>query len=159
MASRWFYNELSASWRFESFRSHLSLAFDGRCTYRGGVSVIRVFAFVLFGLGLFVQSAAQAAAAPTVEAVEIVHCSEMSGVMMENMTDEDRSQELPCDQMTLDCLIAMGCLAPVAVPDAGNAILTAPRADRDTYLAGDMTGLKGRFLAPESPPPQANLDI
>jgi hypothetical protein len=123
------------------------------------VPLIRVFALVLFGLGLFVQSAAQAAAAPAVEVADIVPCSEMSSAMMEKMADEGPSEERPCDQMTLDCLIAMGCLAPIAMPRADSAELAVLRTARSTFRPSDLAGLKGRLLTPESPPPQTNLDI
>jgi len=159
MASRRFFNDASASSRFRSFRSFFSVAFDGKSTYRGGVSIIRILALVLFGLGLFVQAAAQAAAVPQVEAAEIVHCSEMSDAMMEKMAHDGSSEEQPCDQMTLDCVVPMGCLAPATVPDADSVSLTAPPTDRDTDRVGDLAGLKGGLLAPESPPPQADLDI
>ncbi|MFW2445793.1 MAG: hypothetical protein ACN4E6_00575 [Qipengyuania pacifica] len=123
------------------------------------MSIGRFLAIVLFGLGLFVQSAAQAAAVPQLETAGTVHCSEMGDMAMEGVTGVDPSEELPCDQMTLDCVIAMGCLAPANIPDTNYKSMAPLRADREAYLAGDLRGLKGRLLTPESPPPQANLDI
>jgi len=80
-------------------------------------------------------------------------------MIMEGVTDVDPSEELPCDQMTLDCVIAMGCLAPANIPDTNDKSMVPLRADREIYLRGDLMGLQGRLLTPESPPPQANLDI
>jgi hypothetical protein len=106
---------------------------------------------VLFGLGLFVQSAAQAAAVPRLETAGTVHCSEMGDMTMEEMTDGDPSEELPCDRMTLDCLVAMGCLAPANIPDTNDKNLAPLRTEGEIYPTGDLTGLKGRLLTPESP--------
>jgi len=78
---------------------------------------------------------------------------------MEEKTDGNSSEEPPCDQRTLDCVVAMGCLAPANIPDTNDKSLAPLRVDRKIYLTGDLMGLKGRLLTPESPPPQANLDI
>jgi hypothetical protein len=144
---------------FSSHQSVFALAFSRRSTYRKRVSIGRFLAVVLFGLGLFVQSAAQAAAVPQLEAAATVHCSEMGDMTMEEKTDGNSSEEPPCDQRTLDCVVAMGCLAPANIPDTNDKSLAPLRVDRKIYLTGDLMGLKGRLLTPESPPPQANLDI
>lgn len=83
----------------------------------------------------------------------------MDEAMAQSMATEQSSDELPCDGMTLDCLIAMGCIAPIAMPDPDIAELAGLTAARSAYLPGNLGGLKGRLLAPESPPPQADLDI
>jgi len=144
---------------FSSHQSVFALAFSRRSTYRKRVSIGRFLAVVLFGLGLFVQSAAQAAAVPQLEAAATVHCSEMGDMTMEEKTDGNSSEEPPCDQRTLDCVVAMGCLAPANIPDTNDKSLAPLRVDRKIYLTGDLMGLKGRLLTPESPPPQANPDI
>lgn len=135
------------------------LAFGWPSNYRGGVSIVRAFALICFFLGLFVQSAAQAAVAPPMETTQAVDCSEMGDGMAQSMATERTSDEQPCDGMTLDCLIAMGCLAPIAMPDADIADLPVLTVPRSAYLPGNLSGLKGRLLTPESPPPQVNLDI
>lgn len=121
------------------------------------MSVVRAFALVCFCLGLFVQSAAQASATPQLEAKQVVHCSEMGDGMAKGMATDRSSDEKPCDGMTLGCLIAMGCLAPTAVPDADFAELPVMTTPRSAYLPGNPDGLQGRLLAPESPPPQASF--
>ena len=134
------------------------LAFDRGATYRGGVSIVRAFALVCFCLGLFVQSAAQASASPSIDSVAAGPYAEM-GDGMADMAADQSSDEKPCKRMTLNCLIVMGCLAPLVIPDADIAQRTVLPAPRGAYLAGDLAGLRGKLLAPESPPPQAILDI
>ncbi len=91
---------------FSGHQSVFALAFNRRSTYRRRVSIGRFLAVVLFGLGLFVQSAAQAAAVPQLEAAATVHCSEMGDMTMEEKTDGNSSEEPPCDQRTLDGSVA-----------------------------------------------------
>src|SRR3546814_20901427 len=76
------------------------------------VSLVRAFILVCVCLALFVQSAAQAASAPP-ETREAIHCSEMD----DGMATERSSDKKPCDRMTLGCLVAMGCIALMAMPD------------------------------------------
>lgn len=91
------------------------------------------------------------------ETTQVVHCSEMGEDMAQSMATEQSSDEKPCDGMTLDCLIAMGCLAPAALPDAHFAELPVLITPRGAYLPGNPGGIKGRPLTPESPPPQASF--
>src|SRR3546814_4573703 len=44
---------------------------------------------------------------------EAIHCSEMD----DGMATERSSDKKPCDRMTLGCLVAMGCIALMAMPD------------------------------------------
>ena len=145
--------------KFSGHQSVFALAFNRWSTYRKRVSIGRFLAVVLFGLGLFVQSAAQAAAVPQLGAAGTVHCSEMGDMIREGVTDGNSSEEPPCDQRTLDCVVAMGCLAPANIPGTNDKSMVPLRADREIYLTGDLMGLQGRLLTPESPPPQVNLDI
>lgn len=58
-----------------------------------------------------------------------------------------------CKDMALDCLIAMNCLAPIALPDAASA-MESVQPHGVAYLPGVMDRLEGRQMRPESPPPQ-----
>ena len=58
--------------KFSGHQSVFALAFNRWSTYRKRVSIGRFLAVVLFGLGLFVQSAAQAAAVPQLGAAGTV---------------------------------------------------------------------------------------
>lgn len=136
------------------FRFGFAFALPKRANYRGGVSLVRAFALVCVCLALFVQSAAQAAAAPPMETTQSVDCSEMDDGMAETMAAERSSDKKPCDRMTLGCLVAMGCLAPVAVPDATPADFAVSPSPHAPYIAGSSAGLHSRPIPPESPPPQ-----
>lgn len=127
--------------------------------YRGGVSLVRAFALVCVCLALFVQSAAQAAAPPPMETTQSVDCSEMDDGMAETMAAERSSDKKPCDRMTLGCLVAMGCLAPVAVPDATPADFAVSPSPHAPYIAGSSAGLHSRPIPPESPPPQPDRTV
>lgn len=124
--------------------------------YRGGVSLVRAFALVCVCLALFVQSAAQAAAPPPLETTQSVDCSEMDDGMAESMATERSSDKKPCDRMTLGCLLAMGCIAPMAIPDAASGGATVLLLQHAPHIAGTSAGLHSRPLPPESPPPQAD---
>lgn len=116
--------------------------------------------FVLICFGLFVQVAAHAAAVPEIETVEMVDCAEMTQAMSEHMDAEKKSSDRnePCQDMTLECLVAMNCLPVLALIDAG-APQTPSLAAETAYLPAIADRLKGRRMQPESPPPQANLTV
>lgn len=114
---------------------------------------------ICFGFGLFVQVAAHAAAVPQFDMAEM-DCSEMANTMPEHMSAErepaDRGE--PCQDMALDCLVAMNCLPPFALGDTG-APQAPPAPVSMTYLPAIADRLESRPLLPESPPPQTNLTV
>lgn len=119
---------------------------------------LRALTLLCFGFGLFVQVAAQAAAAPQMESAEVMDCAEMAQGMSERVTPEEQSPDQggPCGDMTLGCLIAMNCLPPLALTD-DRVVDTPLPVIGITYLAAIADRLEGRPMRPESPPPQLDL--
>jgi hypothetical protein len=140
-------------------RGPLLLAFRAPSTYRRTVSIFRAFAVICFLLGLSVQAAAQAAAVPQMPPTETIDCAEMAQGMTGQMAKKKQSdRSKPCDNMSLSCLVAMGCLAQLALPGSFVADPALPITDAAFPISlGD--GLEGRLIRPESPPPQTLLTV
>lgn len=137
----------------------LLLAFATSSTYRRAVPIFRAFAVICFLLGLFVQGAAQASAMPQMPPAEMTDCAEMARDMPRQISSEKQSdQDGPCGDMSLDCLVAMGCLAPIALPGAFVAN-PAPPIGGAAFTPGRQGRLEGRPMRPESPPPQTLLTV
>ena len=122
---------------------------------------IRALTLLCFGFGLFVQVAAHAAAVPQHEAVEGADCAEMAQAMPEhNMRgqEEPSDSQGPCRDMTLECLVALNCLPPLALTDTGVAP-AAPLPVVLSYRPASTVRLQGEPMRPESPPPQDNLTV
>ncbi len=135
-----------------------------RSDYPKPVTYIRALALICFSLGLFVQVAAQAAV-PQIEVAGTSDCAEMVQSTPEHtmpgqvMADKDNAdQHGPCREMTLDCLVAMNCLPPLALTGAGLA-QTEPLFVAPQYLSASASRLESQPLPPESPPPQTQLTI
>lgn len=115
----------------------------------------RAFAVFCFSLGLFVQVAAQASATPQVQMENARDCSEMAQTVHGDMKMQPADEAGPCG-MTLECLIAMNCIPPIAL--AGQASHDTPfTGSRTPYEPDGIVRLKGSPMPPESPPPQAAL--
>lgn len=132
--------------------------------YRRFVKFVRALTLILFSAGLFVQVAAQAAV-PQNEMAGSADCAEMAQSMAEHgmsehampeqMVSETDSTEQrgPCCEMTLDCLVAMNCLPPLALAGSGLAHAESfPIAP--AYLAAGASRLESQPLTPEYPPPR-----
>lgn len=121
---------------------------------------IRSLALLCFGFGLFVQIAAHAAIVPQAAAVEMVDCSDMAQAMPEHRMGggEEYDREGTCPDMTLECLVAMNCLPPLALSGGGPTQLAPFPANR-SYLTFDSVRLVNEPGRPESPPPQASLTV
>lgn len=98
-----------------------------RSDYPKPVTYIRALTLICFSFGLFVQVAAQAAV-PQIEVAGTTDCAEMVQGMPNHpmpgqvIADKDKvDQHGPCREMTLDCLVAMNCLPPLALTAAGLA--------------------------------------
>ena len=135
-----------------------------RSDYPKPVTYIRALTLICFSFGLFVQVAAQAAV-PQIEVAGTTDCAEMVQGMPNHtmpeqvMADKDNAEQHgPCCEMTLDCLVAMNCLPPLALTAAGLAqtesLFVAPQ-----YLSASASRLESQPLPPESPPPQPQLPI
>lgn len=117
----------------------------------------RAFALVCFSLGLFVQVAAQASATPQVQMENTMDCSEMAQSEHGKMEMQPADEGGPCG-MTLECLIAMNCIPPMAL--AGQATHDTPSAASATpYQPDGIVRLKGSPMPPESPPPQTTHTV
>lgn len=135
-----------------------------RSDYPKPVTYIRALTLICFSFGLFVQVAAQAAV-PQIEVAGTTDCAEMVQGMPNHpmpgqvIADKDKvDQHGPCREMTLDCLVAMNCLPPLALTAAGLAqtelLFVAPQ-----YLSASASRLESQPLPPELPPPQPQLTI
>lgn len=138
-----------------------SLVIAGLPAYTGCMRYFRALAVACLALGLFVQVAAHAATAPQVrteaQTAGAMNCSEMAHRVS---THEDAGKrhsdgDGPCD-MTLGCLVAMNCIAPMALPGSVSADALFPSA-RAPYQPDAIVRLKSSPTPPESPPPQAAL--
>lgn len=122
---------------------------------------IRALFLICFGFGLFVQVAANAAAVPQLGMVEMADCAEMAAGMSEHDMDaQEESSDHPgsCPDMTLECLVAMNCLPPLAL-SGGGPIQAAPFPATHSYPTSDSVRLVSEPARPESPPPQAGLTV
>ena len=115
------------------------------------MQLLRSLGIFLIACGLFVQSAAHASAMPQAPAGSEAACNEMR--METGATTASEDQPGPCKNLRLDCLVALGCIAPLAM-------ITAPSGER-TKIA--VRSLFTPFAAyspalvdqgPEPPPPQ-----
>lgn len=121
---------------------------------------LRVLTMLCFSLGLFVQVAAQAAV-PLNEPAEMAECAEMAQAMPEQSMDThdiSPDREGRCPDMTLECLLVMNCLPPLALSGTGTQD-AAPLNLAPSYLATTVAWLESEPLLPESPPPQSNLTV
>lgn len=106
------------------------------------------------------QVAAQAAV-PQNEVAEMVDCAEMAQAMPEHSMDADDTSsdhEGTCADMTLECLVAMNCMPPLALAGAV-ALDTAPVNFTPSYDTITLGGLEKEHPRPESPPPQISLTV
>lgn len=121
------------------------------------MSFFKSFAVVCCFLSLFVQGAAYAAAAPQAGMTNSIDCAEMA-VHDAGQADARNASDTrnPCKNMTLGCLVAMGCIAPLVMfePSASDPVLPLPAA---TYAAAVANRLTDQPVPPEFPPPQIVL--
>lgn len=95
---------------------------------------------------------------PRVAASQMMNCDEM--MQEEQMVKENQvpDRDKPCENMSLDCLVAMNCVPPLIIGDVRPA--DAPvRAIRASYGVDQTIRLEARSLPPESPPPQILLNV
>lgn len=113
--------------------------------------LLRSLGIFLVACGLFVQSAAHASALPQAPAEIEASCDEMR--MEAGSTTAPEDEHGPCKNLRLDCLVALGCIAPLAM-------ITAPSGERAKIAARSLfTPFTPYSLAlvgqgPEPPPPQ-----
>jgi hypothetical protein len=116
--------------------------------------LLRSLGLILVACGLFVQSAAYASALPQVPTALEGPCDEMR--MEAGPVDASGDQQEPCKDFRLDCLVALGCIAPLAMAAEapGERAIIAPRASFARFTAFSLA-VVGQ--GPEPPPPQVQL--
>lgn len=121
---------------------------------------MRALIVVCFGMGLFVQVAAQASAMPMLESPSMSDCAQMAQSIPADMSaDRDTPDQTgPCRDMSLECLVAMNCLSPLMLADAGVTALHSPIL-QSPYLSSLADRLLSMPMPPESPPPQPILTV
>ena len=135
------------------------LALDKKMNYLNAVKSMRILTLICFSLGLFVQVAAQAAV-PQTGSTEMADCAGMAEMMPEQMVaaKEPSDSKGSCSGMTLECLVAMNCVPPLALSgDQASAIVHLPFPP--LYLSATVVRLESEPLLPESPPPQIILSV
>ena len=118
------------------------------------MSFFKTLALICSLISLFVQGAAYAAAMPRGEMTQTMDCAEMASHDA-SQPDARKAQDSgnPCKNMTLGCLVAMGCIAPLSL--SGTSVITlAPPVPAATFTAALTETLDGKLTRPESPPPQ-----
>lgn len=124
------------------------------------VPLIRALALLFVSCSLFVQVAANAAAVPQLRVSEM-ECAQMAQSMQQHQTiglDEPSDNQGCCPDMSLDCLVAMNCLSPLAIT-AINAYQPAASQIPASYLPAVSRMLEGKPPPPESPPPQSSFMV
>ena len=118
------------------------------------MSIFKTLALICSLLSLFVQGAAYAAATPQSETAQAMDCAEMAS---HDAGQPDariaNDKESPCKNMTLGCLVAMGCIAPLSLSGVSSTTLALP-IPAVTFSAAVADELHGKLTLPESPPPQ-----
>lgn len=116
--------------------------------------MLRSLGLFLIACGLFVQAAAHASALPQVPVSVEGACDEMR---MEAETSSVQSNDqAPCKNLRLDCLVALGCIPPLALADnsilfSASIIIRSQFGDFKDFSSADT----GR--GPEPPPPQTQI--
>jgi len=125
--------------------------------YQQIVSIFKTLALICSLLSLFVQGSAYAAAMPQGEMTRIMDCAEMVSYDADQI-DARKAADTgnPCKKMTLGCLVAMGCLAPLSLSGISAVNISSP-VPASTFSATSADKLHGKVTRPESPPPQTML--
>lgn len=118
------------------------------------MSIFKSFAAICCLVSLFVQGSAYAAAMPQAQMTEATDCTEMTQHDAEQSGIRNASDTgNPCDNMTLSCLVAMGCIAPLVLFEPSAADPASPI--QGATFADTLTDkLTGKLIQPEFPPPQ-----
>lgn len=91
---------------------------------------------------------------PQTQMTEAADCTEMAehGAQQSDVRGASDTGN-PCENMTLGCIVAMGCIAPLVLsePFAGDPAVAIKGA---TFAAALAKKLRGPPIEPEFPPPQ-----
>ena len=114
---------------------------------RRALNIVLVIAALL---GLFGQTVA-VAASPTMTAIEATAPATMPMDCM-GMMRAVGNNSVPCDHMTLTCIVGMGCALP-AMLDVGQRIVVETRIVLASPTWPSTSLMEGRAVAPEPHPP------
>jgi len=133
------------------------VAFGALFIYQQPVSIFKTLALICSLFSLFVQGAAYAAAMPQGEMIRTMDCAEMASHDANQMDARKAADtDNPCKNMTLGCLVAMGCIAPLSLSGVSMIVLDSP-VPASTFSAAVADELHGKLTRPEFPPPQTML--
>ncbi|MFT4956332.1 MAG: hypothetical protein ACI8U3_002737 [Brevundimonas sp.] len=114
-------------------------------------NVIRTFIIALAFVGFLDQSMARAAPLPV--AADAVEMSSDCAEMAMDQADPSDGKRMPCDEMTPECMVQMGCTAvsPVLRPES---ILSHPSVGAPAAYDRVVTRLTGTTPCPLRDPPR-----
>jgi len=110
----------------------------------------RLLLLTLAAFGLIGQSTAMAMAPPAA----LLDASKAEAGVMDcaEMPVPKSTDSIPCKQMTLQCIAAMGCITPVVLEPKLLAYLPLP-AGRNLFTRSNLLPLEGRTSVPPAEPP------
>jgi hypothetical protein len=120
------------------------------------MSAFRAFAMIFLCAGLIFQGSAAASAMPQTEPMlasdcaQMMHHSEESEAAHHHGGDPDS----PCQEMSIDCLLAMNAVSPVWVESDSPSHIVKPLFDSPVYLSNTTPPLFSRASTPDYPPPR-----
>lgn len=121
------------------------------------MSIFKSFAAICCLVSLFVQGSAYAAAMPQAQMTQTTDCTEMAQHDAEQSDAGNASDTgSPCDNMTLGCLVVMGCISPLVFSEPSAADPASP-IQGARFAAALADKLTGKLIRPEFPPPQTIL--
>lgn len=97
---------------------------------------------------------------PISETAQEMDCGEMMQGMPEHVSvkDEPIDPAGPCDSMSLSCVVAMNCVAPLLLGDEQSSDAGFP-AEGVSYRPDMAAFQHSPPLPPESPPPRISIDL
>lgn len=119
------------------------------------MKLCRFLTLLCFAFGLLVQFSAQASAMPASGTEQGMDCGEAMQNMSGPAVGEDGSSDPTglCDEMSLECVIAMNCIPPLLLGDVQAGVVATP-AEPISYLRNLVAFHRSGFLPPQSRPPR-----
>ena len=120
------------------------------------MALYRTFLTLFLCFGLIFQGSATAAAMPQTEPMlasdcaQMMHHSEKGEAAHHHGDDTDA----PCENMSVDCLLAMNAVSAVWVGSDAPSHVIKPFSDGPVYLSNITSPLLSRASAPDYPPPR-----